>query len=52
MRIDLKESLLIARKRERKDPTDKNILKVRKLIYQAKLNSNNFAQDYKEKHSL
>lgn len=54
MKAIIKESLQIARQRERKEPTNENTLRVRKLIYKAMLESQNkiFAQDYKEKHNL
>lgn len=53
MRETLRESLKIARKRERENPCSETTRRVRKIIYQAMQNTNKeFAQQYKEKHSL
>lgn len=53
MKDSLKQSLQIARKRERLNPSNENIIRVRKIIYQAMLNTNKeFAEQYRQKHSL
>lgn len=53
MKESLRNSLNIARKRERQNPSNENTRRVQKIILQAMLVSNpKSAIDYKEKHNL